>query len=151
LRKQIRRGMNLLSIPPECIDLIVDKMDPYSKGCFSLTNKDMMMRFYSAQVSEFQKSLRRERARALGECHRLIRNIYDNNVLSGWCEICGRETILRTAVSSMEYPGEPAQWVCIDRCKMECGLCQEICTINRAHKGFGLCERCMPELFPWLC
>ena len=141
--------MQLTSLPSECIELILQHLDPYSQGCFSMTNKDLMLRFYSTRLSELQKSLRMERSAALDECHRLIRNIYDNNVLSGWCEVCGRQTMLRTAVA-LENSEARAQWVCVDRCKMECTLCHEMCAIDRVHKGVGLCDRCMPRLFPWL-
>lgn len=137
--------MRLTSLPLECLELIVERMDPYSRGTFSMTNKLFMEKFYSKEDSDLQKSMLASRKLALEKCHRLIRNIYDNNVLSGWCEICGRETILRTALDDTT---ERVQWVCVDVCKVECALCRQQCVVDK--DLIGLCETCLPQLFPWL-
>jgi hypothetical protein len=145
--------LSITSLPEECVEMIVDRMDKYSKLCFSITNKEYKNTFYSKEDAVIIEQKIKNKILCLYDCHKLIRKIYDNNVISGWCELCMRETILRSEITSL-LGQERVRWVCIDRCCFECVSCLYKCVINtetseRFYKRCGLCGPCVVEMLPY--
>lgn len=143
---------NILDLPNECLEMVVSRMDAYSRLCFSMTNRSCMRMFYSQEDSCNVCIKRRFQEMCLKDCHRMIRNIYEGILLNGWCEACNRLTILRTQVSVVDNE-ERLRWICVDRCRFLCVECTSECTINssiseRWFKRYGMCGACMFEIMP---
>jgi len=149
---QVLQMITVLKLPSECVEMIVERMDEFTRLCFSMVNKECLYKFYSKEDAEMQRMRRRYLQLCLEDCHKMIRKVHNNNVLSGWCETCDRQTLLRSQIYTT-YGKETIRWVCIDRCAFRCASCLALCAITnfsseRWFKRYGVCGPCMIDILP---
>jgi hypothetical protein len=108
------------ALPELVLAEIVKHMDPWTLVQFSRASPAFASstKEYVTDAERAIRKARRVRAEALEACHRIITRIYDQNVLRGWCERCGRETLV---YSTMRDTEERAMYVCLDRFTRSCG------------------------------
>lgn len=107
--------MSFSCLPNDCEKIIVDKLDIYSKLCYSLINKETKSKYFCwNDVLKIQAQFKQRKSNLI-ECHKYIRNIFNNNVIAGWCEICNQPKLLRSNIK-LDMGTEKVIWICIDSC-----------------------------------
>lgn len=110
----------LIDLPESVLVEVIKKLDSWSVIQLSKVN-----RFLEVETNTYLEpsiaSIRKEqsiRSEALSACHKIICRIYNQNIMKGWCERCGREGIVYSSLKDSE---DETMYVCLDKFIRNCG------------------------------
>lgn len=111
----------LLNLPNSVLSSVIEKMDSWSVIQLSKVNRFLKneTKTYLDQSIEIIQKEQDIRSEALSACHKIICRIYNQNIIKGWCERCGREGLVYSCLKESE---DETMFVCLDKFIHNCGL-----------------------------